>query len=207
MNAFEILSDDDKNNRTFGYAVLQSVRSALDDVENFRTAWAMWAALIQDDNLNTERIYLDAQQQGKSASTSFHYPSEVESSSVSASENASDEHNKGRVKSEISHMGTECPDGTSNGAPRETSPINVSGDKNNACESNKTPSPSQDDVDDTASVTSELCPLKSGYFYARWESCRYCGEALMLINELMRFCLDCPWRVCFEEECFEAFKA
>lgn len=54
-------------------------------------------------------------------------------------------------------------------------------------------------------MTSELRYIPSGY--TCWESCRYCGARLTVVNKPMRVCLDCPGRFCVKEQCFENFKA
>jgi hypothetical protein len=62
MSALEVLSDDVDENDVYGYELLQSIFGALGDLDNLHTAWMMWAALLWDDKLNTERDYLSTQE-------------------------------------------------------------------------------------------------------------------------------------------------
>ncbi|KAI5455838.1 hypothetical protein BGZ63DRAFT_397450 [Mariannaea sp. PMI_226] len=105
MSALEVLSDDIDDNDVYGYEVLQSIFGVLGDMDNLHTAWMMWAALIWDDKLNTERTYLSTQQEPSSVDSSNLAPSEeVPSAANLGPGSAGDDDDKASVTSELRYV-------------------------------------------------------------------------------------------------------
>ncbi|PKS08099.1 hypothetical protein jhhlp_005374 [Lomentospora prolificans] len=177
MNALELLSDDIEDNDASAFSILQTILAVLGDLDNFRTAWFMWAALAWDEKRDGEKKFVE---EFKEEAVLIRIPQ-------SDSDDGEQEKGPGEAgEAEVSQGGTD--DGPPGGLPTNANEETV-----------------EDDDSDTASVISDL--RYSGLGYSIWETCRYCGQAWTTMSKPMRICLDCPGRFCVDEACYRDFKA